>query len=181
MEKSHEVLTGRNRIGRVIISVLTAAVMTLIVVIGVSTFSAASSASASDSRSDMFNASPEALRKGAEELQQNVASGWVPYDAMQSSDGPVMHGWVPMGADVSAFLRSFDQTEARLPVFAQKGGGEVLGYIYEYVGFVPAELDDSGSFDAHAARSKAAGCDPVLADGSTDADCAALTFKALTN
>lgn len=181
MEESHGVPIGSSRIGRVIISGCTAAVMILIAVVGVSTFSSASSASASNSRSDMFNASPEALRKGAEELQQNVASGWVPYDATQSSDGPVLHGWVPMGADISTFLRSYDQTEARLPVFAQKGGGEVIGYIYQYVGFVPAELADSGSFDAHAARSKAAGCDPLLADGSTDSECAARTFKALTD
>lgn len=178
-------MLGSNEIsvrpGRTLLATLTAVVVALIAVVGVSTFSSASSASASDSRSDMFDASPEALRKGAEELQQNVSSGWVPYDATQSSDGSVLHGWVPMGADISTFLRSYDQTEARLPVFAQKGGGEVLGYIYQYVGFVPAELADSGSFDAHAARSKAAGCDPLLAGGSTDSECAALTFKALTN
>jgi len=169
------------RPGRTILVTLTVVVVTLIAVVGVSTVSSASKASASATRAAMFDASPAELRAGAEELQRNAASGWVPYEAAATADGPAIRGWVPIGADATSLLPAFDRIEARLPVHAEQGGGEVVGYIYEYVGFVPAGVADSGSFDAQAARSKAAGCDPVLADGSTDTECAAGAFKALTD
>lgn len=116
---------------------------------------------------------PEVLEAASARLDARIASGWVPFEDNQPYAGDPVSGWVPMGADAASLLPAFDSSEHRLPVFASQGGGDVLGYVYNYVGFVPAALADSETFSASAARSERVGCDPIGPDGAVDAECAA--------
>lgn len=139
------------------------------------------SAGAADGSVPAGSAAPSAdvLRAAQAELEANVASGWVPMDEKHPYAGEPVQGWVPIGADVSSLLPAYQKVEGRLPVFAQKGGGQVLGYLYQYIGFVPVDLADGGTFDAHAVRSERVGCDPILPDGSIDAKCNSLFMESM--
>lgn len=139
------------------------------------------SAAAADGSGPAGSAAPSAdvLRAAQAELEANVASGWVPMDEKHPYAGEPVQGWVPIGSDASSLLPAYQKVEGRLPVFAQKGGGRVLGYLYQYIGFVPVDLADGGTFDAHAVRSERVGCDPVLADGSIDAKCNSLFMESM--
>jgi len=123
--------------------------------------------------------SADVLRAVQAELEANVASGWVPMDEKHPYAGEPVQGWVPMGSDSSSLLAAYQKVEGRLPVFAQKGGGSVIGYLYQYIGFVPVDLADGGTFDAHAVRSERVGCDPILPDGSIDAKCNSLFMESM--
>lgn len=139
------------------------------------------SAGAADGSGPAGSAAPSAdvLRAAQAELEANVASGWVPMDEKHPYAGEPVQGWVPIGSDVSSLLPAYQKVEGRLPVFAQKGGGQVLGYLYQYIGFVPVDLADGGTFDAHAVRSERVGCDPILPDGSIDAKCNSLFMESM--
>jgi len=101
-----------------------------------------SSAGAADGSGPAGSAAPSAdvLRAAQAELEANVASGWVPMDEKHPYAGEPVQGWVPIGSDASSLLPAYQKVEGRLPVFAQKGGGQVLGYLYQYIGFVPVDL-----------------------------------------
>lgn len=139
------------------------------------------SAGASDGSGPLVSDAPSAdvLRAAQADLEANIASGWVPMDEKHPYAGEPVQGWVPMGADTSSLLAAYQKVEGRLPVFAQKGGGQVLGYLYQYIGFVPVDLADGGTFDAHTVRSQRVGCDPILADGSIDAKCNSLFMESM--
>ncbi len=85
----------------------------------------------------------ETLSDGDLEFERQIADGWV-----QQGDGSGnIVGWVSsdaLGSDDFFF-------EGRTPVFDEPGGGNVVGYAYNGVGFVTVEAIESGEFDLEAA------------------------------
>ena len=51
---------------------------------------------------------------------------------------------------------------------APDGEGDVIGYTYEHLGFVPLEIYEDPSFDAEAAVREVRGCLPDVEEGCTD-------------
>jgi hypothetical protein len=106
-------------------------------------------------------------RAASEELLENIRSGWVPYGDDAPVAGPPVEGWVSVASDGESIAPDIDRQEHRRPVYAQKGG-EMIGYDYSFLGFVPIQVADGPGFDAKDLRVKAFGCDPV---GGAAANC----------
>ena len=113
----------------------------------------------------------EQLRIAEIEFQENMASGWMPYEDDAPFAGSPVKGWMPIFSDSSQLLAMYQKVEGRLPIHSERGGGQLLGYSYQYLGYVSVDVADGGSFDGHAERVKRIGCDPILADGSVDTVC----------
>ena len=150
-----------------------AVAMFVMVGIGALALTRASTADAADGSTPIGSDPPtaEELRIAEIEFQENMASGWMPYEDDAPFAGSSVKGWMPIFADGSQLLAMYQKVEGRLPVFSERGGGELLGYSYQYLGYVSVDIADGGSFDAHAERMARIGCDPILADGSFDSVC----------
>lgn len=93
-------------------------------------------------------------------IEQQIATGWVPYsarDALGPEDG---------GDSVKGYLKWGEPVvEPGKAKVYDRPNGVVVGYAYSQLGFVPLEQD--AGFNAAALRAQRLGCDPV-----TDSTCA---------
>jgi hypothetical protein len=168
--------TRQRRTGTVVLGVLATVVLLTIGALAFTALSGSRTAAAGtglDGDSSTAEPAPEDLAAASRRLDEQVASGWVPFEDDRPYSGEPVSGWVPIAPDGQSLLPAFDAGESRLPVYVERGGGAVLGYVYDYIGFVPVALAESGSFDPHAVRSERVGCDPLGTDGVRDAACVA--------
>lgn len=113
---------------------------------------------------------PLSAEEGDALLQQQMAAGWVPYGGVSAVQGVE----VPAGAWVKfEALPKSESVDGRIPVY-DAPDGQVIGYAYSNLGFVPKEIAESGQFDAAQARIAKFGCDI-----KTDQECRSRLAEAL--
>lgn len=101
---------------------------------------------------------------------QQFADGLVPYTDDDPFSGPAVSGWLSVKPSATSLAPEYDIVRKRVPVHGD--AGEVLGYDYTYIGYVPLEIADSPSFDEAAVRADAfGGCDPLSGRDTTDRGC----------
>lgn len=87
-------------------------------------------------------------------LQEQMADGWVQvFDQKTQSPG----GWVDhdLVSPYSTDPATAEMLESEgVPVYAEPGGGEVIGYFFSNLGFVDLETAQSSEFDPAAARAE---------------------------
>lgn len=104
---------------------------------------------------------PEELEQANEQLEADIAAGWVPFEPTPWRDDVEVpdRAWVRISDDIVA--PGFDPIEQRIPVY-DAVDGVVIGYDYLDLGYVPKELADSAAFDSVQARIEKHGCDVRL-------------------
>lgn len=104
---------------------------------------------------------PEVASTADDELEATIADGWVRFAGTPWRDDVKTpeEAWVRVSDDVMP--PDFDPAEFRISVYDRKGG-EVIGYNYFDLGYVPREITESGTFDAAQERIAKFGCDVRL-------------------
>ena len=106
------------------------------------------------------------MAEAGKKLDQQLESGFSPWIVKDPYAGPPVSGWLWIKPNATSLSPEYDTKHKRIPVHSDSG--EVIGYDYTYIGFVPLELADSPSFDEHAVRFEAfGGCDPFPTEDTT--------------
>lgn len=100
---------------------------------------------------------PLTAAEGDALLKQQMAAGWVPYGAAPAMDGVTVPNpaWVRYEAHPDPKNAS---PEGKLAVY-DAPNGNLVGYNYSNLGYVPKGVADNGQFDATQARIAKFGCD----------------------
>lgn len=95
-----------------------------------------------------------------ERLQAQIEDGWVPYGNEATVAGVTTpeESWVEVDPSGLPIFEKDHLGDTRFRVHAAPRG-EVIGYSYGELGFIPAELADRPDFDAGTLRIEAYGCD----------------------
>jgi len=108
----------------------------------------------SQTGADRAQPTPEEIEAANRRLDEQIASGWLPYSGASAIEGKSSApegSWWPAGAIPSG-------DDGRIPIFDEPDG-EVIGYYFSNLGFIA--LDDLDGFDARAERIKTYGCDTL--------------------
>lgn len=98
---------------------------------------------------------PAQVDEAKAKLDQQMKSGWIPFSGAEVA---VPGATSPNDAWVRSTIDDAARTEGRQPVY-NSPNGNVVGYVYFNLGYVPQAVADSGQFDARAARIQKFGCD----------------------
>jgi len=123
--------------------------------------------------------STEELQRAESQLLDALDAGFSPYRFEDPDTGQVTVGYLSIAPNDASLAPLYDQQQKRAPVFIEpRLDSAAIGYDYSWIGFVPAAVADSGTFDPAATRIAKYGCDPL---GPTDAEAAACQQQIAVN